>query len=57
MIDSYFQVPEGEYKLEHKVPDNAILPVSDYYTDIPDSARAYLNKEPFVDKHNSEQVP
>lgn len=29
----------------------------DYFRDVPDSARAYLNQIPFMDKHYSEQVP
>ena len=37
--------------------DHALLPTSDYFEDIPDSARAYMNKEQFVDKHYSEQAP
>lgn len=44
VIDSFFEVPEGDYKLVHDVKKYSLLPVSDYYKDVPDSVRTYLNK-------------
>jgi len=57
VVNSFFEPAEGEYKLGHSIVDHALLPTVDYYKIVPDSARAYLNKEEFVDKHYPEQVP
>jgi hypothetical protein len=45
VVKAFFEPAEGDYKLEHKVADHALLPTADYYKVVPDSARAYLNKE------------
>lgn len=45
VIDSFFTTPEGDYKLEHEVRPYSLIPVNDYYKDIPDSVRKYLNCE------------
>lgn len=44
VIDSYFASREGDYKFEHEVPPNSLHPYSDYYRDLPDSIRTYLNR-------------
>lgn len=56
IVDSFFVKPEGVYKLQHEVKEHSLLPVCDYYRDVPDSVRTYLNKQQFTDKHNGEQV-
>jgi hypothetical protein len=44
VIDGFFAPAEGEYKFEHDVPSHALLPVNDYFSYLPDSVRAYLNR-------------
>lgn len=56
VVDSFF-LEKGDYKLVHEVKRYSLLPVSDYYNDVPDSVRTYLNREQFMDRHNGEQVP
>ena len=31
VVEAFFVEPEGEYKLEHDVVENALLPVVDYF--------------------------
>ena len=31
VVEAFFVEPEGDYKLEHDVVENALLPVVDYF--------------------------
>lgn len=54
-MDWYFSGCDGDYKFEHNVPTNSLHPYRDYYQDVPDSVRTYLNREQFMDKHLDQQ--
>lgn len=39
------------------MPSHSLHPYNDYFKELPDSVRTYLNREKFVDKHMTEQGP
>lgn len=57
VVDALLAEGEGEYRLEHNVVPYSLHPHCDYYQDLPDSVRKYLNREGLNDSTLSEQIP